>query len=51
MVTWGSGTEATATISNAAASKGLATTVAAGTTQITASSGAVTGKATLTVTN
>jgi hypothetical protein len=41
----------TATISNAAASKGLATTIAAGTTQITATSGAVTGKVTLTVTN
>jgi hypothetical protein len=51
MVTWASGTEATATISNAAASKGLATTIAAGTTQITATSGAVTGKVSLTVTN
>jgi hypothetical protein len=51
MVTWASGTETTATISNAAASKGLATTIAAGTTQISATSGAVVGKATLTVTN
>ena len=51
MVTWGSATEAAATISNAAASKGLATTIAAGTSQITATSGAVIGKTTLTVTN
>src|SRR5450432_2525907 len=48
--TWTSATPATATISDAAGSKGLAMGVAAGTTVITAASGAVSGMATLTVT-
>ncbi|HET6280459.1 MAG TPA: Ig-like domain-containing protein, partial [Polyangia bacterium] len=49
-VTWASATPGTATISDAAASKGLATAVAAGTTVISATSGAVSGSTTLTVT-
>jgi hypothetical protein len=58
-VTWNATTTApagvpadyVATISNAAGSQGLATTTAAGTAAITASSGAIVGNATLTVTN
>ena len=50
LVTWTSGTVATATISNAAGSRGVATAVAAGTTTITATLGAVTDSTTLTVT-
>jgi 6-phosphogluconolactonase (cycloisomerase 2 family) len=50
-VTWKSATLATATISNAAGSNGLATSVAAGTTAITATQGGITSPAvTLTVT-
>lgn len=49
-VTWSSGTEATATISNAAGSKGLATTLAVGTSTITATFGGRSGTSTLTVT-
>jgi 6-phosphogluconolactonase (cycloisomerase 2 family) len=50
-VTWTSGTTATATISNAGGSNGLATALAIGTTSITAASGAITSPAqTLTVT-
>jgi hypothetical protein len=48
--TWASATVATATISNANGSRGLATTVAVGTTDITATRGAIVGHATLTVT-
>jgi hypothetical protein len=49
--TWASATPATATISNAAGSQGQATTLAAGTTIITAASGGVTSpNVTLTVT-
>ena len=49
-VTWSSSTGAVATISNAAGSKGLATSVAAGSTTITATVGTVSGTKTLTVT-
>jgi hypothetical protein len=49
-VTWASATPATATISNADASRGLATGLAVGTTEISATSGAIVGKAKLTVT-
>ncbi|MCA9780072.1 MAG: beta-propeller fold lactonase family protein, partial [Candidatus Eremiobacteraeota bacterium] len=50
-VTWSSGTTATATISNAAGTKGLATAVNPGTTTITADAGGgITDDATLTVT-
>jgi uncharacterized protein YjdB len=49
MVAWTSGTPANATISNAAGSQGLATTVAAGTSLITATFGPVSGASTLTV--
>jgi urocanate hydratase len=49
-VTWDSATAATATISNAAASTGLASGVAMGTSVITATMGAVHGMTTLTVT-
>jgi hypothetical protein len=49
-VTWGSDTPATATISNAGGSKGLATTVATGTSEISATLGLVSGSTTLTVT-
>jgi 6-phosphogluconolactonase (cycloisomerase 2 family) len=50
LVTWNSGTIATATISNAAGSKGLATGLATGTTLITAALGAInSNSATLTV--
>jgi hypothetical protein len=50
VATWVSGTPATATISNAAASRGVATSLAAGTTDISATRGDVVGHATLTVT-
>jgi hypothetical protein len=50
IVAWYSSTTAVATISNAAGSKGLATSVATGATTITASSGTVSGTTTLTVT-
>ena len=50
LVTWNSGTLATATISNAAGSKGLATGLATGTTLITATLGVIpSNSATLTV--
>jgi len=49
-VNWKSSTAAVAAISNAAGSNGLATSVAAGSTTITATSGSVSGTATLTVT-
>jgi trimeric autotransporter adhesin len=49
-VTWNSATLATATISNAAGSNGLASTVAVGTATISAQLGALTGSTTLTVT-
>lgn len=48
--TWSSSNTSAATISNAAGSNGLATSVAAGTTTITAMSGNISGSATLTVT-
>ena len=48
-VVWTSGTPATATISNAPASEGLATGAGEGTSVITATSGSVSGSATLTV--
>jgi hypothetical protein len=50
-VTWTSGTPGTATISNTAGTKGLATAVAAGTSTITAQQGAVSGTRTFTVTS
>ena len=49
MVAWTSATPASATISNAAGSRGLATTHAAGTSLITATFGPVSGASTLTV--
>lgn len=49
-VTWSSSNSAAATISNAAGSKGLATSVAAGTTAITAASGSISASTALTVT-
>jgi hypothetical protein len=49
-VTWSSSNTGLATISNAAGSNGLATSIAAGSTTITATSGSVSGTATLTVT-
>ena len=49
-VTWSSSAESVATISNAAGSNGKATSVAAGTTTITATSGNISGSTTLTVT-
>ncbi|MDP1826435.1 MAG: Ig-like domain-containing protein [Archangium sp.] len=49
-VTWGSGTPAIATISNAAGSEGLATAADVGTSLITATSGAIVGSTTLAVT-
>jgi hypothetical protein len=49
LLTWASSTVATATISNAVGSKGLATGVAAGTTNITATVGTVVGTTTLRV--
>jgi hypothetical protein len=48
--TWKSSSSSVASISNAAGSNGLATSVAAGSTTITATSGGVSGSATLTVT-
>src|SRR5216117_4143381 len=48
-VTWSSSSPGMATISNASGSKGLATSVAAGTTIITATLGSVSGNTTLTV--
>src|SRR5258708_26854527 len=48
-VTWSSSSPGVATISNAGGSKGLATSVAAGTTIITATLGSVSGNTTLTV--
>src|SRR5207249_3669841 len=48
-VTWSSSSTAVATISNAGGSQGLATSVAAGTTTITATLGGVSGSTTLTV--
>jgi hypothetical protein len=49
-VTWSSAAQSVATISNAAGSKGIATSVAAGTTTITAVSGSILGTTVLTVT-
>jgi hypothetical protein len=49
-VVWNSVTAATATISNAAGSKGLATSVATGTTSIEATQSGITGSTLLTVT-
>ncbi len=49
-VTWSSSDTSKATISNAAGSQGLAASLAAGSTTITATSGAVSGNTTLTVT-
>jgi hypothetical protein len=49
-VTWGSSSGGVAAVSNATGSKGLATSVAAGSTTITATSGGITGNTTLTVT-
>ena len=49
-VTWASSDGAVATVSNAAGSNGLATTAAVGSTTVSATSGDVTGEATLTVT-
>jgi len=48
-VAWSSSSPGVATISNASGSKGLATSVAAGTTIITATLGSVSGNTTLTV--
>ncbi|HEY1906729.1 MAG TPA: Ig-like domain-containing protein [Myxococcaceae bacterium] len=50
-VTWASSSTAAATISNAAGSQGLASTVAAGTTTISATKGSATGSTLLTVTS
>jgi trimeric autotransporter adhesin len=50
-VTWSSSSTSVATISNAAGSNGVATTVAQGTTTIGATLGAVSGSTLLTVTN
>ncbi|HEY1416946.1 MAG TPA: Ig-like domain-containing protein, partial [Myxococcaceae bacterium] len=50
-VTWASSSTAAATISNAAGSQGLASTVAAGTTTISATKGSTTGSTLLTVTS
>jgi uncharacterized protein YjdB len=49
-VTWSSSNTGVATISNAAGSKGSASSVAAGSTTITATSGGISGSTTLTVT-
>jgi hypothetical protein len=49
-VTWASSDGAVATVSNAAGSKGLATSAAAGSTTVSATTGDVTGETTLTVT-
>ncbi len=50
-VTWNSSNAAVAAISNTVGSKGLATSVAAGSTMITAISGSISGSTTLTVTS
>src|SRR4030095_6807370 len=50
-VTWASSDEAVATVSNADGSNGLATTAGLGTTTVSATSGAVSGDTTLTVTD
>jgi formylglycine-generating enzyme required for sulfatase activity len=50
-VTWSSSSTGVATISNAAGSNGLATSVSAGSTTITATSGSLSGTTTLTVTS
>ncbi len=50
-VTWASSDGAVATVSNAAGSNGLATTAGVGSTTVSASSGGVSGEATLTVTD
>ncbi|WP_207385576.1 Ig-like domain-containing protein, partial [Legionella gratiana] len=50
-VTWSSSSIATATISNATGSNGLATGVSSGTTTVTAALGSVSGTASLAVTN
>ncbi|HEX5651223.1 MAG TPA: Ig-like domain-containing protein [Steroidobacteraceae bacterium] len=50
-VTWTSSDAAVATVSNAAGSEGLATTTGAGSTTVSAVSGAVSGETTLTVTD
>jgi hypothetical protein len=50
-VTWASSDGAVATISNAAGSRGLATSAGVGSTTVSASSGDVTGETTLTVTD
>lgn len=50
-VTWGSGTTSVATISNAAATRGVATGAATGTSSITATLGSTSGSTLLTVTN
>ena len=49
-VVWSSATASVATVSNATGSNGLATSVAVGTSTITATSGSVSGQTTLTVT-
>jgi hypothetical protein len=49
--TWGSSAPSVATVSNAADSKGLATTLTSGSTTITASLGSVSGNTLLTLTN
>ena len=49
-VTWASSNDAVATVSNAAGSNGLATTIGVGNTTVSATSGDVTGDTTLTVT-
>jgi Bacterial Ig-like domain (group 2)/Galactose oxidase, central domain len=49
-VTWSSGTQTVATVSNSSPNQGVATGVAAGMSIITATSGSVSGTATLTVT-
>jgi hypothetical protein len=50
-VTWASSSTAAATISNAAGSQGVASTVAAGTTTISATKGSISGSTLLTVTS
>ena len=50
-VTWASSSTAAATISNAAGSQGLASTVAAGTTTISATKGSISGSTLFTVTS
>jgi len=50
MALWDSSTATTAAVSNAGGSRGLVTTLAAGTTEISATLGGITGQTTLTVT-